>query len=105
LNFKYQDPETPEPPSRVKFITSDKRVADQKRKAEKREKKSGAEIIEIVGKTVSEALIKLKIAIIMAKLTDIQLDIEEIITLIEKDKKDEKNRNYHIYARSLDRIR
>jgi hypothetical protein len=53
--------------------------------------------MEIIGDSVTRALIEIRIAIVMAKLTDIYLDIETIERLIKEGEDNEKNRNYHIY--------
>jgi len=60
--------------------------------------------MEITGAAITDALLKLKIALIIAKLTDIKLDIEEIENLIERQKQNEKNPNYSNYRKCLDRL-
>jgi hypothetical protein len=53
--------------------------------------------LEIIGDSVTRALIEMRILIIKAKLNDIYLDIEKIEQLIKEGENNEKNRNYHIY--------
>jgi anaerobic ribonucleoside-triphosphate reductase len=53
--------------------------------------------LEIIGDSVTRALIEMRILIIKAKLNDIYMDIEEIERLIKEGEDNEKNRNYHIY--------
>jgi hypothetical protein len=61
-------------------------------------------MMEITGAAITEQLIKIKIAVIIAKLTDIKLDIEEIENLIERENENEKNSKYSIYRKCLDRL-
>jgi hypothetical protein len=60
--------------------------------------------MEIIGDAVSDAIIKLRIAIVIAKLDEIYLDIETILKLLEDQKDVKKNRNYNLYRNCLDRL-
>jgi hypothetical protein len=61
--------------------------------------------MEIIGKTITQVIIEIKIATIIAKFNDILLDIEEIETLKKEGIQNEKNPNYFIYGASINHLR
>ena len=87
-----------------KWSTSDKQRKHIEQLPKSREKK-GINEIEMIGKTVTQAIIEIKIATIIAKLNDVLLDIEEIETLKKEAKQNEKNPNYSIYGVGIKRLR
>jgi hypothetical protein len=88
--FKYKDPDAPAPPGKAKFVTSDKRVVYQERRARERGLGDGTARIEITGTLVLECLAQAQIFKIRCLLLEASNEIDKLETLL-KESKNEKN--------------
>ena len=104
--YQYKDPRLPSHGKvasireRDDFVTSDKRVEFQARRAEKQKHPKGTENVDIVGTLVLDCLIESQIFKIKCKIEGVRNEIDKLETLLKESKNEKTLSDYDDFIRA-----